>query len=86
MSCECYECLNKISPITAVIGGKQVQIQRTIIMSLCTECGNKRCPKATDHRLACTGSNEPGQLGSRYGVYPHPSIELIDFIEKGSKN
>jgi hypothetical protein len=30
-------------------------------------CGNKRCPKATDHRLQCTGSNDPGQPGSIYG-------------------
>jgi hypothetical protein len=34
---------------------------------VCTECGNKRCPKATDHNLNCTNSNEPGQKGSRYG-------------------
>ena len=36
-------------------------------MILCPECGNKRCPKASDHRLDCTGSNEPGQAGSVYG-------------------
>lgn len=35
-------------------------------MILCEHCGNKRCPHATDHRLACTGSNEPGQPGSAY--------------------
>ena len=35
-------------------------------MFLCPECGNKRCPKATDHRLDCTNSNEPGQEGSAY--------------------
>jgi len=35
-------------------------------MILCVECGNKRCPHATDHRFTCTGSNEPGQIGSRY--------------------
>lgn len=35
-------------------------------MFLCPTCGNKRCPRATDHRHACTGSNEPGQPGSRY--------------------
>jgi hypothetical protein len=41
-------------------------------MILCGTCGNKRCPHATDHRLACTGSNEPGQLGSSYGIaLPH---------------
>lgn len=30
----------------------------------CELCGNKRCPHYTDHRLACTNSNEPGQAGS----------------------
>jgi hypothetical protein len=35
-------------------------------MFLCPTCGNKRCPKATDHRLACTNSNEPNQEGSDY--------------------
>ena len=35
-------------------------------MILCGECGNKRCPHATDHRYTCTGSNEPRQTGSRY--------------------
>ena len=35
-------------------------------MILCPSCGNKRCPKATDDTLNCTGSNEPGQPGSAY--------------------
>lgn len=35
-------------------------------MYLCPDCGNKRCPKATNHVLACTGSNTPGQAGSAY--------------------
>ena len=34
---------------------------------MCKVCGCKRCPKATDCSLECTGSNEPGQLGSVYG-------------------
>jgi hypothetical protein len=33
---------------------------------VCGTCGNKRCPKATDHDLDCTGSNEPEQPGSWY--------------------
>ena len=33
---------------------------------VCSVCGNKRCPKATDHELGCSGSNDPGQKGSRY--------------------
>jgi hypothetical protein len=35
-------------------------------MVLCPDCGNKRCPKATHHELACTNSNEPNQKGSIY--------------------
>jgi hypothetical protein len=35
-------------------------------MNLCPICGYKRCPRATDHRNECTGSNEPGQPGSSY--------------------
>lgn len=33
---------------------------------VCPTCGNKRCPRATFHEHACTGSNEPGQPGSDY--------------------
>lgn len=40
---------------------------------VCPDCGNKRCPRANDHRNACTGSNEPGQEGS---AYPDTSREV----------
>lgn len=44
---------------------------------VCSECGNKRCPHATDHRLACTRSNEPGQPGSVYGTLKDgPPLQL----------
>lgn len=33
---------------------------------VCPDCGNKRCPRANNHRNACTGSNEHGQEGSAY--------------------
>lgn len=36
------------------------------LMVCCSICGNKRCPKASDHDLACTGSNDPNQPGSVY--------------------
>ena len=39
---------------------------------VCPDCGNKRCPRANDHRNACTGSNEPGQEGSAYPAAPQP--------------
>ena len=35
-------------------------------MIVCPECGNKRCPQASNHELACTNSNDPGQAGSVY--------------------
>jgi hypothetical protein len=61
--CRCYSCLKasgKKDPCGFVLA-----CDNTFIA--CETCGNKRCPHATDHRLACTGSNEPGQPGSRYG-------------------
>jgi len=33
---------------------------------VCPDCGNKRCPKANDHRNDCTNSNEVGQKGSSW--------------------
>lgn len=42
-------------------------------MILCESCGNKRCPRATYHRHACTGSNEPGQPLSVYGDFQLPN-------------
>lgn len=33
---------------------------------VCPECGNKRCPHATDRKYECTNSNETGQPGSAY--------------------
>lgn len=56
----CWRCADKqIDPRT---GFKRSML--TFIV--CPDCGNKRCPRATDHQNACTGSNEPGQKGSRY--------------------
>jgi len=52
-ACECAAC----KPNT-------IEAQRMI---LCSICGNKRCPHATDHRHACTNSNEYGQPGSVFG-------------------
>lgn len=63
---DCWRCAAELAdtlsdPIEQMltVGGR---------MFLCPTCGNKRCPKATDHRLDCTDSNEPGQAGSRYGT------------------
>lgn len=56
--CRCHACLDAHqTPLERMQRG----------MVVCRTCGNKRCPKASDHRHACTGSNDPGQAGSVYG-------------------
>lgn len=52
-----------------LLGGERVPFATR--MALCPDCGNKRCPKATDHReWQCSGSNEPGQVGVRAAAAP----------------
>lgn len=58
LRCSCHTCW----PIAA-------DDHASTFMRLCPACGNKRCPKANDHRHACTGSNEPGQHGSAYPAH-----------------
>ena len=63
--CSCSTCderdRNKAAEATGVW---TLSLQSHMI--LCPACGNKRCPHATHHDNPCTGSNEPGQEGSRY--------------------
>jgi len=62
--CECHKCSD-----TKVMNKLSVHSLFNLVatmMVLCGECGNKRCPKASDHSLACTHSNAPGQSGSVY--------------------
>ena len=55
--CTCHACW----PISPLLDPP------SSFMRLCPLCGNKRCPKASDHRLDCSGSNIPDQPGSIYG-------------------
>lgn len=57
--CECRKCLVR----KGTIGSSGIIFGRMI---LCSKCGNKRCPHATDHEYECTNSNEPGQKESVY--------------------
>lgn len=50
-------------------------IQRYMI--LCPECGNKRCNKASNHRYACTHSNDVLQ--------PEPTQDIYNKRIDGSK-
>jgi hypothetical protein len=61
---DCGSCWVCIGDKPAGVSGLTIGATRMIV---CSECGNKRCPHGTDHRNECTGSNEPGQEGSRYG-------------------
>lgn len=47
-------------------------IQRSMI--LCRSCGNKRCPKALNHRLTCTHSNAVDQVGTLDKSAPQQTI------------
>lgn len=79
MNCgNCHKCLSE----SATRAGRQLNnkayLEWTELgsrMLLCPECGNKRCPKASDHELACTGSNEQGQIGSVYSEYNFRTAE-----------
>ncbi len=53
----------------ALKGDPRGMFKRRFIV--CPECGNKRCPQASAHWLRCSGSNEPGQIGSFYGPEEH---------------
>ena len=59
--CECINCIRKRNEKGA--GGLPLEWTRMIV---CSVCGNKRCPHATNHEYACTHSNDPGQPGSFY--------------------
>jgi hypothetical protein len=63
-NCGCRQCLRDRKEGT-MLGDWFVPAEMSM-MVVCATCGNKRCPHATDHRHACTNSNEPGQVGSVY--------------------
>ena len=58
--CSCLKCSPNIFP--------------NIRFNVCSSCGNKRCPHASDHNFKCTKSNDVGQVGivikKAFGVYP----------------
>lgn len=56
--CACRKCWSERN--------KKRKTPRFFPFIVCSHCGNKRCPHATDHNLECTDSNEPGQNGSDY--------------------
>lgn len=67
MPCECHRCIDENKLKDPYWGKLPLSMTKMI---LCPTCGNKRCPKASDHRLECTNSNESGQPGSIYKKAP----------------
>lgn len=63
----CYDCAVIASDELTEQGDHLAALMEVQRMFLCPDCGNKRCPKATNHSHDCSGSNEPGQPGSVYG-------------------
>lgn len=66
--CDCYACRDARAKLKEPLEEWLDMFGHVV---LCSTCGNKRCPHATDHRLACTNSNERGQPGSAYEA-PRP--------------
>lgn len=62
--CMCRACLTPVEHLGTFV--------------VCSQCGNKRCPKADDHRNTCSGSNDPGQPAST----PEPPPEYDPEVEK----
>lgn len=65
--CQSIRCLDERDVSDGVFLSKRMPASWSR-MVVCATCGNKRCPHATNHRNACTNSNESGQVGSVYGI------------------
>lgn len=63
---DCATCGNELRERMIAEGKLDWALSLSSPMWLCSECGNKRCPKATWHENECTHSNAPGQPGSSY--------------------
>ena len=77
---KCAECRTCLEGVMLEGTDIPVTVSRMI---LCSECGNKRCPKATDHRLDCTNDNSPGQPGSWYAEPDATERARAFFVKQG---
>lgn len=80
--CEsCGACYQREIDRQEAAGVTDAWIKYPRLLIVCSECGNKRCPKAANHDQDCTGSNEPGQPGSMYPAIdrsaPRPTTEEL---------
>lgn len=59
-ACDCRQCIRDREDVRFGLPREMTEF------IVCQQCGNKRCPHATNHRNECTNSNVPGQPGSEY--------------------
>lgn len=57
-----YEKQNKLGCWCRACCKRETGYPHLFRMVVCPTCGNKRCPKAANHVLECSGSNDPDQL------------------------
>lgn len=74
--CTCFDCVD------AIISKRPFPENLEYPFIVCETCGNKRCPKATNHANDCTHSNEPNQEGSRYQTYKGPRLTIEEMLAK----
>lgn len=55
-------------------------------MFVCPRCGNKRCPKADNHRFACTNNNEPDQKGTIMSMWGETSDDFTARTGDGNES
>lgn len=73
IKCLCLSCVDEIR-LGPKQYGKSAEAQSRFGWSgdwgtfryACDICNNKNCPHHSDHKLACTNSNQYGQTGSQY--------------------
>ena len=59
---EIIEMILKAQCIEVNVSGPVISTIHMQCMKVCSVCGNKRCPKASNDLYKCTGSKEPGQV------------------------
>jgi len=64
-TCGCIRCHDEQAPVRASlpVDMRWTSFAQPGFRYMCDLCGNKRCPHHADHRFACTGSNDAGQVG-----------------------
>lgn len=77
--CICHRCIREND---IRMGALPLSSARMIV---CPTCGNKRCPHASDHEIACTGSNAPGQPGSVFAATGPTDSERLDAAMSNEK-